>query len=86
MTARRLAPIATALLIASLAGCNPSAAKTDSDSKPSAPASQPGKASAAPGAPAGGNDLSLAEAIAKIPAGAEDRTGYERDSFRLWVD
>ncbi|MFG3532682.1 HNH endonuclease family protein [Streptomyces sp. NPDC047917] len=87
MTARRLAPIATALLIAALAGCNPSAAKSESDSKPSAPAaSQPGKESPAPGAPAGGSDLSLAEAIAKIPAGAEDRTGYKRDSFHLWVD
>ncbi|MCX5115302.1 HNH endonuclease family protein [Streptomyces sp. NBC_00378] len=87
MTARRLAPIAIALLIAALAGCNPSAAKSESDSKPSAPAaSQPGKESPAPGAPAGGSDLSLAEAIAKIPAGVEDRTGYERDSFRLWVD
>ncbi|MGW1411002.1 HNH endonuclease family protein [Streptomyces sp. NPDC002403] len=86
MTARRLAPIAIALLVASLAGCNPSAAKTDSDSKPSALSSQSGKASAAPGAPAGGSDLSLAEAIAQIPAGTEDRTGYERNSFRLWVD
>ncbi|WP_385625532.1 HNH endonuclease family protein (plasmid) [Streptomyces sp. P8-A8] len=87
MTARRLAPIATALLIACLAGCNPSAAKSESDSKPSASAaSQPGKESAAPGAPAGGSGLSLAEAIARIPAGTEDRTGYERDSFRLWVD
>ncbi|MFE5097352.1 HNH endonuclease family protein [Streptomyces sp. NPDC056638] len=89
MTARRLAPIApiaAALLIASLVGCNPGVADSGSDSKPSAPASQSGKASAAPGAPAGGSDLSLAEAIAKIPAGAEDRTGYERDSFRLWVD
>ncbi|WP_326770405.1 hypothetical protein OG978_42320 (plasmid) [Streptomyces sp. NBC_01591] len=89
MTARRLArvtPIATLLLAVSLAGCNPSAAKSDSDSKPSAPASAPGKESAAPGAPAGSSDLSLAEAIAKIPAGTEDRTGYERDSFRLWVD
>ncbi|MFE7113143.1 HNH endonuclease family protein [Streptomyces sp. NPDC057575] len=36
--------------------------------------------------PDSGSDLSLAEAIAKIPAGTEDRTGYKRDSFRLWVD
>ncbi|MFE4798303.1 hypothetical protein ACFRFL_25285 [Streptomyces sp. NPDC056708] len=34
MTARRLAPIAAALLIASLAGCNPGVADTKSDSKP----------------------------------------------------
>ncbi|MER5277760.1 HNH endonuclease family protein [Streptomyces sp. NPDC002809] len=91
MTAHRLtaaAPIATALLIASLVGCNPGAAQSEADSKPSAAASSPapGKASAAPGAPAGGSDLSLADAIAKIPNGTENRTGYERDSFHLWVD
>lgn len=92
MTARRLAPIAAIFLAASLAACNPSGAKSESDSKPSAPAAASASgapadgASAAPGAPAGGSDLSLAEAIAKIPAGTEDRTGYERDSFHLWVD
>lgn len=92
MTARRLAPIAALFLAASLAACNPSGAKSESDSKPSAPAAASASgapadgASAAPGAPAGGSDLSLAEAIAKIPAGTEDRTGYERDSFHLWVD
>ncbi|MFI6653219.1 HNH endonuclease family protein [Streptomyces sp. NPDC050529] len=92
MSARPLAiaPLATALLIASLVGCNPGVADSEGDSKPapatSHPSSGSGTASAAPGAPAGGNDLSLAQAIAKIPAGTEDRTGYERDSFRLWVD
>ncbi|MGQ7754824.1 HNH endonuclease family protein (plasmid) [Streptomyces sp. WC2508] len=92
MTARRLAPIAALFLAASLAACNPSGTKSESDSKPSPPAAASASgapadgASAAPGAPAGGSDLSLAEAIAKIPAGTEDRTGYERDSFRLWVD
>ncbi|MFE7113733.1 hypothetical protein ACFU98_47320 [Streptomyces sp. NPDC057575] len=89
MAVRRLAPIAAVFLMASLAACNPSATKTD-DSKPSAGASASSSAgadpSAAPGAPAGGSDLSLSEAIAKIPAGTEDRTGYERDSFHLWVD
>ncbi|MEV7722346.1 HNH endonuclease family protein [Streptomyces sp. NPDC088184] len=91
MTARRLAPIAV-FLVASLAACNPAgAAKTDEDSKPSAAASpvtsaSPGASpSAAPGAPAGGG-LSLAEAIAKIPAADENRTGYKRDSFRHWID
>jgi len=44
------------------------------------------KASAAPGAPADGNNLSLAEAIDRLPAVTEDRTGYERDSFHLSVD
>ncbi|MEV7713149.1 HNH endonuclease family protein [Streptomyces sp. NPDC088270] len=91
MTARRLAPIAAAFLMASLAACNPSVAKTDEDSKPSAAASSgtsasPGTSpSAAPGAPAGGG-LSLTEAIAKIPAADESRTGYKRDSFRHWID
>jgi hypothetical protein len=87
--ARRLAPIAALFLAASLAACNPSAAKTDS--KPSAPAATnasgaTGGASAVPGAPAGGSDLSLTEAIAKIPAADESRTGYKRDSFRHWID
>ncbi|MFF8717239.1 HNH endonuclease family protein [Streptomyces sp. NPDC015184] len=89
MTVRRLAratPIVAALLIASLAGCTPGEAKPESDSKPSTPASTPGKQSAAPGAPAGGSDLSLAEAIAKIPAGDEARDGYKRDSFKHWID
>ncbi|MFE3946719.1 HNH endonuclease family protein [Streptomyces sp. NPDC059118] len=92
MTARRLAPIAAVFLVASLAACNPSAAKSESDSKPSTPAaaSTPGTpddgASAAPGAPAGGSDLSLKGAIGKIPAADESRTGYKRDSFRHWID
>jgi hypothetical protein len=89
VTVRRLAratPILAALLAASLAGCNPSAAKPEPDSKPSTPASAPGNQSAAPGAPAGGSDLSLAEAIAKIPAGDEARDGYKRDSFKHWID
>ncbi|MFE7359321.1 HNH endonuclease family protein [Streptomyces sp. NPDC057543] len=95
MTARRLAPIAAILVAASLAACNPSAAQSgSSDSKPSAPATSAGtpdasagaSPSAAPGAPAGGGGLSLAEAIAKIPAADENRTGYKRDSFRHWID
>ncbi|MGW2107635.1 HNH endonuclease family protein [Streptomyces sp. NPDC001948] len=92
MTARRLAPIAAIFLAASLAACNPSGAKSESDSKPSAPAAAsasgtpPDGASAAPGAPAGGSDLSLTEAIAQIPAADESRTGYKRDSFRHWID
>ncbi|MFB7049629.1 HNH endonuclease family protein [Streptomyces microflavus] len=41
------------------------------------------------GAPGGGPDkdgLPLAEAIAQIPGAAEQREGYERDSFRHWID
>ncbi|MFE7246040.1 HNH endonuclease family protein [Streptomyces sp. NPDC057580] len=92
MKARRIVPIAAAVLVASLAACSPSAAGNDSsDSKPSAPASSASASvgsspSVAPGAPAGGNGLSLAEAIAKIPAADERRTGYERDSFKHWID
>ncbi|MEU6016893.1 HNH endonuclease family protein [Streptomyces sp. NPDC047515] len=92
MAARRLAPITAVFLVASLAACNPSAAKTD-DSKPPAAASSAGASastgaspSAASGAPAGGSGLSLAEAIAKLPAADENRTGYKRDSFKHWID
>ncbi|MFJ5726247.1 HNH endonuclease family protein [Streptomyces sp. NPDC093149] len=92
MTARRSAPIAAILVAASLTACNPNTA-TESDSKPSTPATSAGapsaptgSPSAAPGAPADGNGLSLAEAIAKLPAAEENRTGYERDSFKHWID
>ncbi|MDP5309339.1 HNH endonuclease family protein (plasmid) [Streptomyces sp. NBC_01220] len=84
MPAFRLASIAVTLLVGSLVGCSP--APAGSDAKPSPQASSAGSGSAAPGAPAGGNDLSLAEAIAKLPDGTEDRAGYERDSFHLWID
>ncbi|MFE6682583.1 HNH endonuclease family protein [Streptomyces sp. NPDC057729] len=93
MTARRLAPIAAILVAASLTACNPSSATSESDSKPSTPATSAGapstptsSPSAAPGAPADGNSLSLAEAIAKLPAAEENRAGYERDSFKHWID
>ncbi|MFB6784895.1 HNH endonuclease family protein [Streptomyces sp. NPDC056352] len=78
--------------MASLAACSSGAAGTESsDSKPSAPtssadASGGSSPSAVPGAPAGGDGLSLAEAVAKIPAADERRTGYERDSFKHWID
>ncbi|MFJ7200710.1 MULTISPECIES: HNH endonuclease family protein [unclassified Streptomyces] len=79
--------------MASLAACNPSAAKAEPDAKQSAPAaaastsSTPtGGASAAPGAPGDGSGLTLSEAIAKIPDADENRTGYKRDSFKHWVD
>ncbi|MFB6713779.1 MULTISPECIES: hypothetical protein [unclassified Streptomyces] len=67
MAVRRRAPIAAVFLVTSLAACNPNAAKTD-DSKPPAAASSVGASastgadpSAAPGAPADGSGLSLAE-------------------------
>ncbi|MER6611179.1 HNH endonuclease family protein [Streptomyces sp. NPDC000927] len=90
MPVRRFLPIAAAVLVASLTACNPSAAKDESDSKPSgaesASASAGASPSAAQGAPADGSGLSLAEAIAKIPAADEVRDGYKRDSFKHWID
>ncbi|WP_331765472.1 HNH endonuclease family protein (plasmid) [Streptomyces sp. NBC_01369] len=91
MPVRRFVPIAAVVLVASLAACNPSATKSESDSKPAASASagtdrDEAGSSAAPGAPAGGNGLSLSEAIAKIPAADEVRDGYKRDSFKHWID
>ncbi|MFJ8856188.1 HNH endonuclease family protein [Streptomyces sp. NPDC102437] len=91
MSVRRFVPIAAAVLVASLAACNPSATKSESDSKPAASASAgtdraEAGSSAAAGAPAGGNGLSLSEAIAKIPAADEVRDGYKRDSFKHWID
>lgn len=84
MPVPRLASIAASLLIGSLVGCSP--APAGPDAKPSAQASSSESASAAPGAPAGGSDLSLAKAIAELSDGTEDRAGYERDSFHLWTD
>jgi len=84
---RRLVPAAAVLLAVSLAGCNPQAAD-DADSKPSGATGRsvtPPVPSGAAGGPAG-SSLSLADAIAKIPAGVEKRDGYERDSFEHWVD
>ncbi|MGW2595445.1 HNH endonuclease family protein [Streptomyces sp. NPDC001515] len=84
MAVRRLAPIAAAVLVAALAACNPSSATT-SDSKPPAPATSEAR-TPAPGAPAADDALTLADAIAKLPAAEEQRDGYKRDSFKHWVD
>lgn len=78
MTARHSALIATGLLVAALSACGTHMVEAD-DSKPSTTASPSDAAppSPAPGAPAGGgNDLALADAIALIPHGTEDRTSY----------
>ncbi|MER5747102.1 HNH endonuclease family protein [Streptomyces sp. NPDC002225] len=89
MSVRRFLPIAVAVLAATLTACNPSAADS-SDAKPSAAESANASAgvrpSAAAGAPADGGGLSLAAAIAKLPAAEEVRDGYKRDSFKHWVD
>ncbi|MFI8008373.1 HNH endonuclease family protein [Streptomyces sp. NPDC086010] len=83
MDCRRILPVATLLLTVSLVGCNPQAADTG-DAKPSAATGSPAPSGAA-GGPADGA-LSLKDAIGKIPAGVEKRDGYERDSFKHWVD
>ncbi|WP_329043544.1 HNH endonuclease family protein (plasmid) [Streptomyces sp. NBC_00178] len=83
MNRRRVLPVATVLLAVSLAGCNPQAADTG-DAKPSAVTGSPAPSGAA-GGPAEGA-LSLRDAIGKISAGVEKREGYERDSFKHWVD
>ncbi|WP_258308662.1 HNH endonuclease family protein [Streptomyces sp. NWU339] len=87
MTRRHLIPLATALLGVLLVGCTPQV--IEDDAKPDSPNSSalPGKPapSGAPGGLAEGG-LLLADAIAKIPDGVEQRDGYERDSFKHWVD
>ncbi|MEU1371428.1 hypothetical protein ABZ454_35625 [Streptomyces sp. NPDC005803] len=85
MTRRPLLPLAAALLALSLAACNPQNANDD----PKQPAAPAPTASGAPPGAAGGppeGSLSLTDAIAKIPEGDEKRDGYERDSFKHWID
>ncbi|MEV0696167.1 HNH endonuclease family protein [Streptomyces sp. NPDC050388] len=88
MNRRHLIPLATALLGVSLVGCTPQV--IEDDAKPDSPNSSalpggPAPSGAAGGGPAEGG-LLLADAIAKIPDGVEQRDGYERDSFKHWVD
>ncbi|MEU2763222.1 HNH endonuclease family protein [Streptomyces sp. NPDC007094] len=84
MSLRRLGFLSAALLTAaSLTACSAEQVEAD-DPKPSttgttAPSGAPG------GAPDKGG-LPLADAIRKIPVAEEQRTGYERDSFKHWVD
>ncbi|MGH3587746.1 MAG: hypothetical protein ACRDQ0_15635, partial [Pseudonocardia sp.] len=40
----------------------------------------------APGAQEGGGGLTLSAAVKLLPVGVEKRDGYERDSFKHWVD
>ncbi|MGW8488294.1 HNH endonuclease family protein [Streptomyces sp. NPDC055886] len=84
MSLRRLGFLSAALLTATtLTACSAEPVEAD-DPKPSASGS-----SAPSGAPGGNPDeggLSLADAIKKIPVAEEKRTGYERNSFKHWVD
>ncbi|MFE2204552.1 HNH endonuclease family protein [Streptomyces rubiginosohelvolus] len=81
---RRLGFLSAALLTAAtLTACSAEPVEAD-DPKPSATGS-----TAPSGAPGGAPDeggLSLTEAIRKIPVAEEQRTGYERNSFKHWVD
>ncbi|MEE1797559.1 HNH endonuclease family protein [Streptomyces sp. JV176] len=87
MTARRIASLAAALLATlALTACSVEMVEAD-DARPNdaGPAvSEPATPSGAAGGPA--PDLSLADAIAKLPVATEVRDGYERDSFKHWVD
>ncbi len=85
MRSRCLVPFAAAALAAALSGCNPQIA--DDKSADAAPRSAASAASPAAGGPApGAGALTLSNAIATIPDGVERREGYERDSFRHWID
>lgn len=87
MKSRCLVPLAAAVLAAALTGCNPQVVDDKSADNTSSPVSTPSAASPAPGGPApGAGALPLADAIAAIPNGVERRDGYERDSFRHWID
>ncbi|MFD4592845.1 HNH endonuclease family protein [Streptomyces rubiginosohelvolus] len=84
MSLRRLGFLSAALLTAATrTACSTEPVEAD-DPKPSATGT-----TAPSGAPGGAPDkggLALADAIRKIPVAQEQRTGYERDSFKHWVD
>ncbi|MFC8230645.1 HNH endonuclease family protein [Streptomyces sp. NPDC057287] len=87
MKSRCLIPLAAAVLAAALTGCNPQVVDGKPSDSNSSSGSTPSVASPAPGGPApGAGALTLADAIAAIPDGVERRDGYERDSFRQWID
>ncbi|RLV64178.1 hypothetical protein STAN_6998 [Streptomyces sp. CBMAI 2042] len=84
MSLRHLGFLSAALLTAAtLTACSAESLEAD-DSKPSASGST--APSGAPGGAPDGGGLSLADAVKKIPVAEEKRAGYERDSFKHWVD
>ncbi|MFJ8846046.1 HNH endonuclease family protein [Streptomyces cyaneofuscatus] len=87
MDLRRLGSLSAALLTAAaLTACSADVVEAD-DAKPSAAASSSNNnPSGAPGGTPDGAGLRLADAIKQIPVAEEKRTGYERDSFKHWVD
>ncbi|MDJ1645376.1 HNH endonuclease family protein [Streptomyces pakalii] len=83
MSLRRLGFLSAALFTAAtLTACSAEPVEAD-DPKPSATGTTP---SGAPGGAPDKDGLALAEAIREIPVADEKRTGYERDSFKHWVD
>ncbi|WP_225995124.1 HNH endonuclease family protein [Streptomyces arboris] len=86
MKLRRLGSLYAAVLTAAaLTACSAEPVEAD-DAKPTATASGSTEPSGAPGGTPEEAGLPLVEAIGSIPVAEEKRTGYERDSFRHWVD
>ncbi|MFD7552592.1 HNH endonuclease family protein [Streptomyces sp. NPDC059816] len=81
---RTLLPLAAVLLALSLAACDPQSADDNANQPRPAPTTSAAPSRAAGGPPEGA--LSLTDAIAKIPKAHEKRDGYERDSFKHWID
>ncbi|MFD9752463.1 HNH endonuclease family protein [[Kitasatospora] papulosa] len=79
---RCLVPLTAVVLAAVLTACNPQQA----DDKPADGAPSSAASPAAGGPAPGAGNLTLPEAIAALPDGTEKRDGYERDSFKHWVD
>ncbi|MEW1892236.1 HNH endonuclease family protein [Streptomyces sp. NPDC085659] len=85
MPLRRLGFLSAALLATTvLTACTTETTKAD-DPKPTTTSGSTNPSGAPGGAP-DGVSLPLVDAIKKIPVAAEKRAGYERDSFRHWVD
>ncbi len=82
MSARHTWPVVAALLALSLTACNPSVVTEDDKPAPAGTSA----AAPAPGAAEGGGDVTLPDAVKLLPVGVEKRDGYERDSFKHWVD
>ncbi|WP_333732587.1 HNH endonuclease family protein [Streptomyces sp. IBSBF 3010] len=86
MPLRRLCFLSAALLTAAALTACTTETKEATDPKPATTTSGSTNPSGAPGGAPDGAGLPLVDAIKKIPVAAEKRAGYERDSFRHWVD
>ncbi|WP_435239943.1 HNH endonuclease family protein [Streptomyces sp. YPW6] len=84
MPLRRLGFLSAALLTAAtLTACTTEPVEADDPKPPATPATAP---SGAPGGAPDESGLPLTDAIRKIPVAEEQRTGYEREAFKHWVD